>query len=135
MITTYFIMLAEAGVEDIKMMDMVENEDERLDLEIEIIDKEIAEAHKVGKKVLICVVALPIIGVAVLAALGALSYEYNVLSPKIRIGKNLSHIYFSFKNSPAKFDKYENTLGRKKPLQNSKSRMHNASFCLITINL
>ena len=81
-------MLAEAGVEDIKMMEMVENEDERLDLEIEIIDKEIAEAHKVGKKVLICVVALPIIGVAVLAALGALSYEYNVLSPKILIGKS-----------------------------------------------
>ena len=80
-------MLAEAGVEDIKMMEMVENEDERLDLEIEIIDKEIAEAHKVGKKVLICVVALPIIGVAVLAALGALSYEYNVLSTKILIGK------------------------------------------------
>ena len=80
-------MLAEAGVEDMKMMEMVENEDERLDLDIEKIDKEIAEAHKVGKKVLICVVALPIIGVAVLAALGALSYEYNVLSPKIRIGK------------------------------------------------
>jgi hypothetical protein len=80
-------MIAETGVEEIKMMEMVEDEDERLDLEIEMIDKEIAEAHKVGKKVLACVVALPIIGVAVLAALGALSYQYNILSPKILIGK------------------------------------------------
>jgi hypothetical protein len=88
-------MIAEKAVEEIKMMEMTENEDERLDLEIEEIDKKLAEADKVGKKVLICVVALPIIGVAFLAALGALSYEYNVLSPKIRIGKNLLHTYFS----------------------------------------
>ena len=80
-------MIAEKAVEEIKMMEMTENEDERLDLEIEKIDKEISEAHKVGKKVLICVVALPIIGVAVLAALGALSYQYNVLSPKILVGE------------------------------------------------
>ena len=80
-------MIAETGAEEIKMMEMVENEDEQLDLEIEKIDKEIAEAHKVGKKVYICVLALPIIGVAVLAALGGLSYQYNVLSPKILIGK------------------------------------------------
>ena len=97
-------MIAERGVEEIKMMEMVENEDEQLDLEIEKIDKEIAEAHKVGKKVYICVVALPIIGVAVLAALGGLSYQYNVLSPKIRIGKNLLRIHFLSK-SPAKSDK------------------------------
>ena len=81
------MMIAEKAVEEIKMMEMTENEDEQLDLEIEKIDKEIAEAHKVGKKVLACVVALPIIGVAVLAALGALSYQYNILSPKILIGK------------------------------------------------
>ena len=58
-----------------------------MDVEIERIDKEIAEAHKVGKKVYIGVLALPIIGVAVLAALGGLSYQYNVLSPKILVGK------------------------------------------------
>ena len=80
-------MIAEKAVEEIKMMEMTENEDEQLDLEIEKIDKEIAEAHKVGKKVLFCVVALPIIGVAVLAALGGLSYQYNVLSPKILVGE------------------------------------------------
>ena len=80
-------MIAEKAVEEIKMMEMTENEDERLDLEIEEIDKKIAEAHKVGKKVLACVVALPILTVAFLAALGGLSYQYNVLSPKILIGK------------------------------------------------
>ena len=82
-------MIAEKAVEEIKMMEMTENEDERLDLEIEMIDKEIAEAHKVGKKVLACVVALPIVTVAFLAALGGLNYQYNVLSPKILIGKVL----------------------------------------------
>ena len=80
-------MIAEKAVEEIKMMEMTENEDERLDLEIEEIDKKIAEAHKVGKKVYFCVLALPIIGVAVLAALGGLSYQYDVLSPKILVGK------------------------------------------------
>ena len=95
-------MIAEKTVEEIKMMDMTENEDERLDLDIEEVDKKIAEADKVGKKILFCVVALPIIGVAVLAALGALSYEYNVLSPKIRIGKNLlhTHLFYFLKKHP-----------------------------------
>ena len=92
-------MIAEKAVEEIKMMEMTENDDEQLDLEIERIDKEIAEAHKVGKKVYICVLALPIIGVAVLAALGGLSYQYNVLSPKIRVGKNPLHISFSLKTA------------------------------------
>ena len=64
------------------------NEVELSDEEIEKRKKWIEDAQKSGKIFLICIESFVVISIVLLVAVGAASYEYNWLSPCIKLKSN-----------------------------------------------
>ena len=60
--------------------------DKLLEEEIHVIKKQIDKALKPGQKFLLVVEILLVISIVGLVAVGAIHYQYNLLSPSIKFG-------------------------------------------------